>query len=138
MRAASSIPASASHDACDPGTRVKTGVTMPSCMGSVLVPLLAGEQCAVGDDVLLDLGRAGPDRRVALEAVETRPVAAVDGVGTPLGQQPVRTEHVDRELGQGLREMAPLQLRERHLGPVLLALDDLRECAVVEQLGELD
>src|SRR6187401_2577196 len=107
MRAASSMLASASHDACEPGTRVKTGVTMPSCMGSVLVRLLAGEQCAVGDDVLLHLGRAGADRRVALEAVEPRPVAAVDGVGTAFRQQPVGPEHVDRELGQRLCEVAP-------------------------------
>src|SRR5205809_1393874 len=111
---------------------------MPSFTGSTRVCLLAGEKGAVGDDVLLYLGGTGADRRVALERVEARPRAAVDGVGTALGEQSRRTEQVDRELGELLREVAPLELGQRHLGPVLLAADDLRERSVVEQLRVLD
>src|SRR3954451_20478098 len=94
--------------------------------------LLLRQERAVGDDVLLHLGRAGADRRVALERVEPRPRTVVDRVGGAAQQQPLRSEHVDRELRQVLRQMRPLQLRERYLGPVLLALDDLRQRAVVE------
>src|SRR5690349_8059250 len=47
-------------------------------------------------------------------------------------------QHVDRQLRQVLREVRPLQLRQRHLGPVLLPLDDLRQRAVVEQLRQFD
>src|SRR5271168_4210708 len=43
---------------------------------------LAGEpDRPVGDDVLLHLGRAATDGAVALERVETGPLAAVDRVG---------------------------------------------------------
>src|SRR5918995_3926130 len=100
--------------------------------------LLAGEEGAVGDDVLLHLGGAGADRRVALERVQARPRAAVDGIGAALGEQPRRSEQVDRQLGERLSQVAPLQLRQRDLGPVLLALDDLGQRPVVEELRVLD
>ena len=125
-------------DACARGSAREDRRDDPQLHGRRLSASLAGEQSAVGDDVLLHLGRAGADRRVALEAVEPRPVAAVDGVGTTRGEQSGRAEEVDRELGERLGEVTPLQLRERDLGPVLLSLDDLRERAVVEELGELD
>src|SRR4051794_37188370 len=45
-------------------------------------PLFAGElDRLLGDDVLLDLGRAGADRRVALPGVVAGPGATVDRVG---------------------------------------------------------
>ena len=47
-------------------------------------PLAAGHlDGAVGDDVLLHLGGARSDRRVALPHVVVAPVALVDGVGSP-------------------------------------------------------
>src|SRR5256885_1831399 len=100
--------------------------------------LLGGEWGAVGDVVLRPLGSAGAVRRVARERVRARPRATVDGVGPALGEEPRRSEQVDGELGERLRQVAPLQLGERDLGPVLLALDDLRERPVVEQLRVLD
>src|SRR5215207_4665729 len=100
--------------------------------------LPGGEEGAVGDDVLLHLGGAGADRRVALERVQARPRAAVDGIGAALGEQPRRSEQVDRQLGERLSQVAPLQLRQRDLGPVLLALDDLGQRPVVEELRVLD
>src|SRR5712691_10430021 len=137
-RAISSMPAVSSHVACAPGNRVTTGVRMPSFMARRGLALLAGEEGAVGDDVLLHLGGAGADRRVALERVQARPRAAVDGVGPALGEEPRRSEQVDGELGERLGQVAPLELGERDLGPVLLALDDLGERPVVEQLRVLD
>ncbi len=92
----------------------------------------------VGDDVLLDLGGAGADRRVALEHVEPVPAAALDGVGPALGQDRRRPQQVARQLGEGLGQVAPLELGQGHLGPVLLALEDLGEGPVVEQPGVLD
>ena len=56
----------------------------------------------VGDDVLLDLGRAPSDGAVALEGVEAGPLAPVDGIGAAPGGQPGRSQEVDGQLGQGL------------------------------------
>ena len=72
---------------------------------------------AVGDDVLLHLGGAGADRGVALPRVVVGGVAAVDGVGAALGEEPERAEQVDVELGERLRQVAPLELGDRRLGP---------------------
>src|SRR5882724_12011382 len=108
------VPVS-SHVACARGSNVSTGVTMPIFMvayacGSPLVAhaerrlrllrvsLLPGHDRAVGDDVLLHLGRAGADRRVALEAVEPGPRPAVDRVGTAAREQARRSEQIDRQL----------------------------------------
>src|SRR2546430_15722129 len=110
------MPAVSSHFACARGNRVTTGVTTPSFMGSTSAALLAGQQGAVGDDVLLHLGGAGADGRVALERVQARPRATVDGVGSSFGEQPRRSEQVDSELGERLRQVAPLELGERDLG----------------------
>src|SRR5262249_23457461 len=77
-RSISAIPASRSHCACAPGSRVTTGVTIPSFIRVYPLPgsarsrdapsagLLLGHQRAVGDDVLLHLGRPRTDRRVTL------------------------------------------------------------------------
>ena len=92
----------------------------------------------VGDDVLLHLGGAGADRGVPLEHVEPVPRPAVHGVLGPLGVERVGAQQVDGQLGEGLGQVAPLQLRQGHLGPVLLVAEDLRQGPVVEQLGVLD
>src|ERR1700722_19882746 len=64
----------------------------------------------VGDDVLLNLGGAAADGRVALEGVEAGPLAPVDRVGTAARQGAGRTEQVDGELGQRLGHGGPREL----------------------------
>src|SRR5262245_36295707 len=100
--------------------------------------LLGQPDGAIGEDVLLDLGSTSADRRVALEDEEPVPRAVVDGVGAALLEDPGGAEEVDGQLGQGLGEVAPLQLGQWDLGPGLLALQHLGQGPVVEQARELD
>src|SRR5439155_11796943 len=93
---------------------------------------------AVGDDVLLHLGRARADRGVALPRVVVGVVPVRDGVGPTASEETRGTEQVDPELGEVLRQVAPLELGQWHLGPVLLAFQHLRQRAVVEQTRQLD
>src|SRR6516165_6598932 len=74
----------------------------------------------VRDDVLLYLGGAAADGRVALEGEQPRPFAAVHRVGPALGEHTGRSEQIDGELGHRLRHLRPRQLGEGDLGPVLL------------------
>src|SRR5438552_3496981 len=95
-------------------------------------------ECAVGDDVLLHLGRTRADRGVALPHVVPGPHAAVDRSGRALEQRARRSEHIERELREPQRDVPPLELRERNLGPTLLTLQDLRQRAHDQQAGRFD
>src|SRR5690349_11480126 len=108
------------------------------CCGPAAPSSATGElDRLVADDVLLHLGGAGADRRVALEDVEPVPGAALDGVGPALGQHGGGAEEVAGQLGERLGEVAPLELGQGYLRPVLLAVEDLRERPVVEEPGVL-
>ncbi len=50
----------------------------------------------------------------------------------------MRSEDVHAELGDRLGQRAPLELGQRHLGPVGLSLQDLRQRPGVQQPGELE
>src|SRR3954453_21172386 len=65
-------------------------------------------QRLLGDDVLLGFGRAGADRRVPLPRVVAGGNSTVDGAGTPLDDEPLGAEQVDRQLRERLRDRRPL------------------------------
>jgi hypothetical protein len=72
---------------------------------------------ALGDDVALDLGRAGVDRAGARPEELARPVDVGPRVRAVAEELAAGAEEVERRLAEALVELAPVDLLDRRLGP---------------------